>query len=81
MSTVIQETAKALKENPELAAKLASTDSPEERATLLREAGLAVPTKADVEAHEASAADLSDVSGGGSTATDIFTVVNAAATA
>lgn len=81
MSNAIQETAKALKEDPELAAKVQAASTPEERAAILREAGLPVPTKADVEAHEASMADLADVSGGKNTATDIFTVVNAAATA
>ena len=61
MSTEFAKTAKALAENPELLAQLCSTDSAEKRANMLSEAGLTVPTPADVDAHLAS---MIGVSGG-----------------
>lgn len=58
MTTTLATTAKALKENPELLAKITSAGSAEERASLLRDAGVPVPTHADVNAHMASMAGV-----------------------
>ena len=64
MSTTFQETAKALQDNPELKAKVLTANSAEDRANILREAGVAVPTHADVNAHHNA---LEGVDGGGKT--------------
>ena len=58
MSTEFAKTAKALGENPELLAKVSSAGSAEERANMLREAGLTVPTPADVNEHLATMAGV-----------------------
>ena len=58
MSTEFAKTAKALAENPELLAQLCSTDSAEKRANMLSEAGLTVPTSANVNEHLATMAGV-----------------------
>lgn len=58
MSTSLETTAQAIKENPELFVKLTSASSAEERAEILREAGLEVPTHADVNARVAAMAGV-----------------------
>ena len=64
MSTTFQETVKALQDNPELKAKVLSAQSAEDRASILREAGVPVPIHADVvKAHQDA---LDGVDGGGS---------------
>ena len=63
MSISFDEAVKALEDNPELAKQVMAAGSPAERAEILKAAGVAVPTQADVSAAYAS---LSDVSGGGS---------------
>ena len=62
MSATFTSAAKALNDNPALAAKVMSVDTPAERAEILKAAGVAVPSHADVNSHYAS---LSDVSGAG----------------
>jgi len=64
MSATFAETAKAISENPAVAAQLQTVTTPEARQEILKAAGIAVPTHADVNAHMAS---LSDVSGAGDT--------------
>ena len=63
MSATFKAAAKALNDNPALAAKVMSVGTPAERAEILKAAGIPVPTHADVNSHHAS---LSDVSGAGS---------------
>lgn len=65
MNTYV-EAAKAIKSNPDLHSKITSATTAEERAAALREAGVEVPTHADVNAHTA---DLEGVSGAGTTTT------------
>ena len=67
MSKSFAAATKALKENPELLAKITSAGSAEERASLLRDAGVLVPTHADVNAHMAS---MAGVAGGSNTTTE-----------
>ena len=76
MSTTFQETAKALQDNPELKAKVMSAESAEDRASILREAGVTVPTHADVNAHQNT---LEGVDGGGNTTTQVAHATQAAA--
>jgi hypothetical protein len=64
MSTAFVSAIKAMSDNPELLAKVSSAGSSEERASILRAAGVEVPTHADVNAHL-----MANVAGGGSTAT------------
>jgi hypothetical protein len=64
MSATFTAAAKALNDNPALATKVMSAGTPAERAEILKAAGVAVPTHADVNSHHAS---LSDVSGAGNT--------------
>ena len=71
MSATFKAVAKALNDNPELAGKVMAVDTPAERAEILKAAGIAAPTHADVNSFHAS---LSDVSGAG-------TGVNAVGTA
>ena len=52
-------------DNPALATKVMSVGTPAERAEILKAAGVAIPTHADVNSHHAS---LSDVSGAGQSA-------------
>ena len=68
MSATFTAAAKALNDNPELAAKVMSVGTPAERAEILKAAGVAVPTHEDVNSHHAS---LSDVSGAGATETGL----------
>ena len=68
MSATFTAAAKALNDNPELAAKVMSVGTPAERAEILKAAGVAVPTHEDVNSHHAS---LSDVSGAGNTMTGL----------
>ena len=67
MSTAFANTVKALNDNPELANKVMAAGTPAERAEILKAAGVAVPTQADVSA--AHAASLDDVAGAGNTKT------------
>ena len=69
MSISFDEAVKALEDNPELAKQVMAAGSPAERAEILKAAGVAVPTQADVSAAYAS---LSDVSGGGPEGALIF---------
>jgi hypothetical protein len=73
MSATFQAAAKALSENPELLAKVTSAGSAEERQAHFRDAGVAVPTHADVNSH------MSDVAGGSTTTDWIGAVAPAAA--
>ena len=63
MSTAFAATAKVLSENSELRAKVAAAGSAEERASILRAAGVPVPTHADV---NVSFANMAGVAGGNS---------------
>lgn len=65
MSSTFQETATALAKDPDLRAKVLAVTSADERAAILRDAGVAVPTREDVNAHSDNA--LAGVSGGGTT--------------
>lgn len=65
MSSTFEETANALAKDEVLRAKVLSVTTAEERAALLREAGVPVPTREDVNAHSDSL--LADVAGGGET--------------
>lgn len=65
MSATFQETASALANDPDLRAKVLAATTPEDRAAILREAGVPVPTHADVAAHTEDT--LAGVSGGGTT--------------
>jgi hypothetical protein len=58
MSATFRAAAKALADNPSLHAKVISASTPEERAAHFREAGIDVPTHADVNSH------MADVDGG-----------------
>jgi len=62
MSTAYAEAAQAMTDNPELAKEVMAAGTPAERAEILKAAGVAVPTHADVSAAHAS---LDDVSGAG----------------
>lgn len=65
MSSTFQETATALANDAELRERILSVTSAEERAAILREAGVPVPSREDVDAHRDSA--LAGISGGGTT--------------
>ena len=58
MSATFNETAKALSENAELRIAVMSVESAEERAAILREAGVPVPTHADLNAAHANMAGV-----------------------
>ena len=75
MSATFTAAAKALNDNPELAAKVMSVGTPAERAEILKAAGVAVPTHEDVNSHHAS---LSDVSGAGNTTAQVAAAAPAA---
>lgn len=62
MSATFNAAAQALSEDPALRNKVMSAGTAEERAAILREAGVAVPTHADV---NAAHADMAGVAGGG----------------
>ena len=64
MSATFNETASALAASPELKEKVLSANSADERRAILVEAGVAVPTHAEVNAH----AKLAGVAGGSSAA-------------
>lgn len=65
MSATFQETANALANDSELRAKVLSATTAEDRAAILREAGVAVPTHDDVNSHTDNS--LAGVAGGGTT--------------
>ena len=70
--------AQAIKENPDLHAKISSATTAEDRAAILRDHGVAVPTHADVNAHTSN---LEGVSGAGTTTTAATSAAPAAAPA
>jgi len=65
MSATFQETASALANDPDLRAKVLAATTADERAAILRDAGVAVPTHADVNSHTDNS--LAGVAGGGTT--------------
>lgn len=65
MSSTFQETANALANDPELRAKVLAVNTADERAAILREAGVPVPTHDDVNSHTDNT--LAGVAGGGTT--------------
>jgi hypothetical protein len=65
VSSIFQETATALANDSEVRARVLSVTTAEERAALLRQVGVPVPTREDVNAH--SDATLKGVAGGGET--------------
>ena len=75
MSATFTAAAKALNDNPALATKVMSAGTPAERAEILKAAGVAVPSHADVNSYHAS---LSDVSGAGQTTSQVAAAVPAA---
>ena len=77
-ASTFHEAAKALAANDDLRNKVMTAGSAEERANVLREAGVAVPSHADV---NAAHAEMAGVSGGGPTTTIITAVAPAAAEA
>jgi hypothetical protein len=77
MSETFTATAKAMSDDPDLRAKVMSAGSAEERAGILRDAGVDIPSHADV---NSGYANLSDVSGAGGTGT-VAAVVGAASAA
>jgi hypothetical protein len=66
MSNNLDKAVQALKDDPELAKKVAAANSPKERAEILTAAGVPVPTQEEVNARHA---ELADVSGGYTTTT------------
>ena len=68
MSVTFNETAKALAENADLRNAVMSVESAEERAAILREAGVPVPTHADI---NAAHADMAGGDGGINTTTAV----------
>jgi len=75
MSATYTAAAKALNDNPALATKVMAAGTPAERAEILKAAGVAVPTHADVNSYHAS---LSDVSGAGNTTSQVAAAAPAA---
>ena len=77
MSATFVEAAKALTANPELLAKVKLAGTAEERQAHLKDAGVVIPTHADVNSH------MSDMAGGDGTWTSPgpATVVSAATAA
>ena len=75
MSTTFHETAKALQADPELKTKVLSATSAEERASILRDAGVAVPSQSDI---NATHSDLEGITGGNTTS-DVVAAAPAAA--
>ena len=69
MSNTFDKTVQALKDDPELAKKVKAANSPKERAEILTAAGVPVPTQEEINARQAT---LADVSGAG-TFTSCFT--------
>lgn len=74
MSATFNAAAQALADNPELRNKVMSAGSAEERAAILRDAGVEVPTHADV---NAAHAEMAGIAGGGKTTN----IINASAPA
>ena len=72
MSNNFDKTVQALKDDPELAKKVAAANSPKERAEILTAAGVPVPTLEEVNARQATLADVSGA-GYGTTAYSYFT--------
>ena len=77
-SSTFHEAAKALAANDDLRNKVMTAGSAEERANVLREAGVAVPSHVDI---NAARAEMAGVAGGGNTTTIITSVAPAAAEA
>ena len=75
MSATFTAAAKALNDNPALANKVMAAATPAERAEILKAAGVAVPSHADVNSFHAS---LSDVSGAGNTTAQVAAAAPAA---
>ena len=75
MSATFTSAAKALNDNPALANKVMAAATPAERAEILKAAGVAVPSHADVNSFHAS---LSDVSGAGNTTAQVAAAAPAA---
>jgi len=65
MSATFRAAAKALADNPSLHAKVVSASTPEERATHFKDAGIDVPTHADVNSHMAGVAGGTGYTPGG----------------
>ena len=65
MSSTFQETANALANDPELRARVLAVNTADERAAILREAGVPVTTHDDVNSHTDNT--LAGISGGGTT--------------
>ena len=76
-ASTFHEAAKALAANDDLRNKVMTAGSAEERANVLREAGVAVPSHADI---NAAHADMAGVAGGNVT-TGITSVIRASAPA
>ena len=70
--------AQAIQSSPDLHAKITSATSSDERAAILRDHGVAVPTHDDVNKHTSN---LEGVSGAGTTTTAATSAVPAAAPA
>ena len=77
-ASTFHEAAKALAANDDLRNKVMTAGSAEERATVLREAGVAVPSHADV---NAAHAEMAGVAGGSTTTSVIKAAAPAAAEA
>ena len=75
MSATFTAAAKALNDNPALAAKVMAAGTPADRAEILKAAGVTAPTHADVNSYHAS---LSDVSGAGNTTAQVAAAAPAA---
>lgn len=78
MSATFTAAAKAMTDNEELRNQVLAAGSAEERAAILREAGVEVPTHADV---NAAHADMAGVAGGANTLTYVTNIAPAAAPA
>jgi len=78
MSATFNEAVSVLSTNEELRNQVMSAGSAEERAAILREAGVAVPTHADV---NAAHADMAGVAGGQGTVTAVVPAAAPAAAA
>ena len=72
VSNTFDKTVQALKDDPELAKKVKAANSPKERAEILTAAGVPVPTLEEVNARQAT---LADVSGAGGGTTSIWTQI------
>jgi len=77
-SSTFHEAAKALAANDDLRNKVMTAGSAEERANVLREAGVAVPSHVDI---NAAHAEMAGVAGGGNTSTVLHAAAPAASSA